>query len=87
MDVQVQCCFTSTETIRTIKDGEPRTAASISTQLLTSGLWTLSFSFFFHGAICPQKPYGFLGTGKNGVGNVEPTDYSSSNVALRPQRS
>ena len=29
-----QCCFTSTETIRTIRDGEPRTATSIFTQLL-----------------------------------------------------
>ena len=28
---QVQCCFTSTETIRTIRDGEPRTATSTFT--------------------------------------------------------
>ena len=34
--VQVQCCFTSTETIRTIRDGEPRTATSTFTQLLSS---------------------------------------------------
>ena len=34
--VQVQCCFTSTETIRTIRDGEPMTATSTSTQLLSS---------------------------------------------------
>ena len=33
--VQVQCCFTSTETIRTIRDGEPRTATSTFTQLLS----------------------------------------------------
>ena len=26
--VQVQCCFASTETIRTIRDGEARTATS-----------------------------------------------------------
>ena len=32
----VQCCFTSTETVRTIRDGEPRTATSTSTQLLSS---------------------------------------------------
>ena len=32
----VQCCFTSTETIRTISDGEPRTATSTFTQLLSS---------------------------------------------------
>ena len=32
----VQCCFPSTETIRTIKDGEPRTATSTLTQLLSS---------------------------------------------------
>ena len=34
--IQVQCCFTSTETIRTIRDGEPRTATSTFTQLLSS---------------------------------------------------
>ena len=32
----VQCCFTSTETIVTVRDGEPRTAASTFTQLLNS---------------------------------------------------
>ena len=30
----VHCCFTSTESIRLIKDGEPRTATSTFTQLL-----------------------------------------------------
>ena len=35
-DVEVQSCFTSTETIRTIKDGEPCTATSTCTQLLSS---------------------------------------------------
>ena len=34
--VQVQCCFTSTETVPTIRDGEPRTATSTFTQLLNS---------------------------------------------------
>ena len=32
----VQCCFTSTETIRTIRDGEPRTVTSTFTQFLSS---------------------------------------------------
>ena len=36
--VQVQCCFTSTETTRTIRDGEPRTAACTFTYLLSSGV-------------------------------------------------
>ncbi len=36
--VQVQCCFTSTETIRTIGDGEPRMATLIFTQLLSSDI-------------------------------------------------
>ena len=31
-----RCCFTSTETIRLIRDGEPRTATSTFTQLLSS---------------------------------------------------
>ena len=34
--VQVQCCFTSTETVRTIRDGEPRTSTSTFTQLPSS---------------------------------------------------
>ena len=35
--VQVQCCcFTSTKTIRTVKDREPRTSTSTFTQLLSS---------------------------------------------------
>ena len=34
--VSGQCCFTSTETIRLIRDGESRTAASTFTQLLSS---------------------------------------------------
>ena len=36
--LQVQCCFTTTEAIRTIRDGEPRTATSTFTQLLSSVL-------------------------------------------------
>ena len=33
----VQCCFTSTESIRTVRNGgEPRTATSTFTQLLNS---------------------------------------------------
>ena len=34
---RVQCCFTSTQTVRTIGDREPRTATSTFTQLLSSG--------------------------------------------------
>ena len=34
--VRVQCCFTSTETIRRIRDGEPMSATSTFTQLLGS---------------------------------------------------
>ena len=33
---QFQYCFTSTETVRTIWDGEPRTATSTFTRLLSS---------------------------------------------------
>ena len=32
----VQCCFTCTETTGTVRDGEPRTATSTFTQLLSS---------------------------------------------------
>ena len=51
--VQVQCCFT--ETIRTIRDGEPRTATSTFTQLLSSVLL-----FKFNVALRPQRPLGLL---------------------------
>ena len=39
----VQCCFPSTEPIRLIRDGGPRTATSTLTQLLSSALsaWLL----------------------------------------------
>ena len=50
----VQCCFTYTEKIRTVRDGEPRTSTSTFTQLL--GL------FKFNVALRPQRPYGLLGT-------------------------
>ena len=33
--VEVHCCFTSTETIKTVRDREPRMATSTSTQLLS----------------------------------------------------
>ena len=39
--VQVQCCFSSTETIRTIRDGEPRTAPSTFTDTAPE-LWSLT---------------------------------------------
>ena len=35
---QIQCCLTSTETLRTIRDGEPRTSTSTFTQVLSSEL-------------------------------------------------
>ena len=34
--VQVQCCFASSGTGRTVRDGEPRTSTSTFTQLLSS---------------------------------------------------
>ena len=36
--VQVQCCFTSTETVWTFREGEPRMASSTFLQLLSFGL-------------------------------------------------
>ena len=35
-DAQVQYCFASTDTGRTVRDGEPRTTTSIFTQLLNT---------------------------------------------------
>ena len=39
--VSFQCCLTSTETIRLIRDGEPRTDTSTFTRLLNSRLLVL----------------------------------------------
>ena len=36
---QVQRCFTSTQTIKTVRDGEPRTATSTFTQVRRPELW------------------------------------------------
>ena len=43
-----QCCFTSTETVRTIRDGEPRTATSTFTQLLSSVSVFVSALLYVH---------------------------------------
>ena len=55
--VQAQCGITSTETARTLRDGEPTTAISTFTQLLSSDKGRFSV------ALRPQKPSGLLGTG------------------------
>ena len=46
--VQVQYCFKPTDTIRPIRDGEPRTATSTFTQLLNSDTWCVH-------PLCPLK--------------------------------
>ena len=48
----VQCCFTSTETTRLIRDGEPRTSTSTFTQLSSSEYRVFKFSV----ALGPQRP-------------------------------
>ena len=42
--ISLQCCLTSTETVRCVRDGEPRTATSTFTQLLSSDLSPSLFS-------------------------------------------
>ena len=44
---EFKSCFTSTETIRTIRDGEPRTASSTFPQFLSPGLWPLFLSWCY----------------------------------------
>ena len=46
--IQAQCCFTSTETIRTIRDGVPRMATSTFTQLLSSGPSNVEVLLYVH---------------------------------------
>ena len=59
------CCLASSKTIRTVMDGEPRTATSTFTQLPTSAENTFLF-FFFYVAWRPQRLYGLLWTGNPG---------------------
>ena len=56
-------CYTSTETVRTITDAEPRTSTSTFTQLLSSD--TREFEFKI--ALRPQRAYGILGSGAHDV--------------------
>ena len=55
---QVQCCFTSTETVRIMRGGrEPGTASSTFTQLLSFvSLWS-DTGFELSVALRPQRPY------------------------------
>ena len=48
--VQVQCCFTSTETVRVIREAGPRKATSTFMQLLNSD------QFKFNVDLRPQRP-------------------------------
>ena len=48
-DQLLHCCFTSTETTRIIRDGEPRTATSTFTQLLSSeSSWFVQTLLYVH---------------------------------------
>ena len=62
--VQDQCSFTSTETIRTIRDGAPRTATPIFPQLLSSECSGGSRSMLLY--VHRDHNYGLLGTGSRG---------------------
>ena len=79
-------CFTSTETIRTVRDGEPRTATSTFAQLLSSA------NFKFNVALRPQRPYNkdYYGRGAQDghlhFHTVTELCEFKFNVALRPQR-
>ena len=74
--------ITSTETIRTIRDGEP---TSTFTQLLSSE----HTHFFFDVALRLQRPYRLLGTGAQDVHldpNTAPELCNEFYVVLRPQK-
>ena len=79
--LQLQCGFTSTETIRTIREWERRTATSTFTQLFGSvqsyqivsllkhGVHhnqKTEFCVFSHLPESPQRPFGLLGNGNTG---------------------
>ena len=68
----VQCRFTSTESVRTVRDGEPRISTlTFITQLMSCDL-SLSLSSV---ALRPQRPYGLLRTGN--PGRPPPLSHSS----------
>ena len=72
--IQAQCCFTSTETIRTIMDGVPRTATSTFTQLLSSGPSNVEVLLYVH------RNRRFITDGSPG----RPPRHSHSSWALMP---
>ena len=75
---QVQCCFTSAETSRTIKDGEPRTATSTFTQLLSSN----SMLLYVH-----RNHKAYQGrVAQDGHLDFHTAPEFDFNVALRPQK-
>ena len=85
--VQVQCSFTSTETVGAVRGGEPRTTTSAFTQLLSSDhissmllyvQWHHVLMFKFHVALRPQKLQELLGMGNPG----RPSRLSHSSWAL-----
>ena len=60
----VQCCFTSTETVQTIRDVSPLFNVALRPQrpYRLLGTWSPLFSV----ALRPQRPYRLLGTGRPG---------------------
>ena len=52
-----QCCFTSTETIQTIRDGSQGSTSSFTQLLVSVGQF-----LFFSVVLRPQRPYRLLGT-------------------------
>ena len=65
---QFQCCFTSTETVRLIRDGESRTATSTFTQI------------WFNVALHPHKSSGLPGT--ESQGRPPPVSHRSGSMLL-----
>ena len=83
----VQCCFTSTETIRTTRDlGEPRTAISTFTQLLSSDTEQVQRCFTSTETIRTVRN-GELRTATSTFTQLLSSEgLSRFSVALRPQR-
>ena len=73
--ISFQCCFTSTETVRPIRNGEPRMATSTFTQLLRSEANTNSFQFSFQSAATTRL-----------IRDEEPRTATSTLTQLLPQQ-
>ena len=80
----VQCCFTSTETVRTAKDMDARDGHLLSLLSVYSGTKYKTVFGWLSVALRAQKPYGLSGTGVQD-GQDGHLDFQTAPELSRPQ--